>query len=341
MHTTLPRATARRLVALAAGTLAVLAGLILPSGTALAATALPTPGTPVVAQLTTTSARFTWTPSSGPVANYTVQVIDGNLVPWHDLATTTSTSFTHTGLTPDTVYIYRVIANPRAGSGYAASQPSQPLYVTTLPLPDSQPPTKPGTPRAYTVSTIAATITFDSSTDNNRVAGYWVQRQVNGVWTDWSTNNITTVYLRDLTPNTSYTVVVVAFDPNGNRSVRSDPLTFSTRAIQPSPTCRVQLIAFGTQYQANVSFENMTAATVLANWTVTFTLPANHTVLYSFNATITRVGNQATATPAWYNATIGPGGSASFGFSATYPAGSPLPSGFVLNGAGAAFPCTT
>jgi chitodextrinase len=341
MHSTPTRATARRLVALAAGTLAVLAALILPSGTALAATALPTPGTPVVAQLTTTSARFTWTASSGPVANYTVQVIDGNLVPWHDLATTTSTSFTHTGLTPDTVYIYRVIANPRAGSGYAVSAPSAPLYVTTAPLPDSQPPTKPTNLRSYQVSTIAATINFDASTDNNRVAGYWVQRQVNGVWTDWSTNNITTVYLRDLTPNTSYTVVVVAFDPNGNRSVRSDPLTFTTRATQPSPTCKLQLIAFGTQYQANVSLENMTAATVLANWTVTFTLPANHTVLYAFNATITRVGSQGTATPAWYLATIGPGGSGSFGFSATYPAGSPLPSGFVLNGAGSSFPCTT
>jgi chitodextrinase len=294
----------------------------------------------VASQITTTSARFSWTASTGPVANYTVQVIDGNLVPWHDLATTSSTTYTHTGLNPDTVYIYRVIANPRSGSGYTASEPSAALYVTTAPLPDSQPPTKPGTPRA-SASTIAVTITFDASTDNNRVAGYWVQRQVNGVWTDWSTNNITTVYLRDLTPNTSYTVVVVAFDPNGNRSVRSDPLTFSTRPTQPSPTCKVQLITFGTQYLLNVSIENMTAATVLANWTFTFTMPAAHTLNYIFNATLARSGDRATASPAWYNATIGPGGSATFGLNAVYPAGSPLPSGFTLNGGGGSFPCTT
>ena len=45
----------------------------------------------------------------------------------------------------------------------------------------------------------------------------WAQRQINGVWTDLATNNITTIYLRDLTPSTTYTFAIVAFDPNGNR----------------------------------------------------------------------------------------------------------------------------
>ena len=31
-------------------------------------------------------------------------------------------------------------------------------------------------------------------------------------------------------------VAVVAFDPNGNRSPRSNPLTFTTRQTQPVPT---------------------------------------------------------------------------------------------------------
>lgn len=322
--------------------LAVLtAGLLAASvaaGPAFADTPLPTPGTPVPGQVTQTSIAISWTASSGPVRDYTVQVIDGPLVPWYDLAHTTSTSFTHTGLTPDKVYEYRIIANAWAGSGYTTSSPSGYIAVTTAPLPDSIPPTKPATPLAYSISTVAATINTNGSTDNNRVAGYWVQRQVNGVWTDWATNNIGTIYLNGLAPSTSYTVVVVAFDPNGNRSPRSDPVTFTTRAIQPAPTCRASIINYGTQFNVSVTIENMTASTVLQNWRMTFTLPVTETIIGSFNATITRTGDQATVTPAFYLATINPGGTASFGFGVTAPAGSPPPSQFVLNGAIA---CTT
>jgi hypothetical protein len=325
----------RRLAAIVLGSLAALGGVTVFAGAALAATQLPTPGTPVATQVTQTSAAFTWTASAGPVRNYTIQVIDGNLVPWHELATTTGTTYTHVGLTPDKVYIYRVIANPTSGSGYTASNPSAPLYVTTAPLPDTIPPSKPATPVAtFPISTTFATIATTGSTDNNRVAGYWVQRQVNGVWTDWATNNIGTIYLRQLTPSTTYTVVVVAFDPNGNRSPRSDPVTFTTRATEPAPTCRVQRQPIGQQqYILNFTVENMTAATVLSNWTVTFTLPAAHTVFYAFNATLTRSGDVGTLTPMIFLSTIGPGGSATFGLNAARPAGTPLPSGFTLNSA--------
>jgi chitodextrinase len=318
---------------LAALALGVLAAVAVPAGPAAADTPLSTPGTPVATQVTTTSITLSWAASSGPVANYTVQIIDGSLVPWHDLATTTATSLTQSGLSPDTVYEYRVIANPVVGSGYAVSSPSGYIAVTTAPLPDSTPPTTPGTPVAYSVSTVAVTLNFPPSTDNNRVAGYVAQVLVNGVWTDAATNNITTIYLRNLTPNTSYTVAVVAFDPNGNRSPRSSPLTFTTRQLQPQPTCKVQLITFFQGYLLTVTVENMTASTVLTNWTITFTLPAAHTPSYPFNSTLTRNGDHATLVPASYIATIGPGGTANVGFNATYPAGSPLPSGFQLNGA--------
>jgi hypothetical protein len=331
--------TLRRLALFGLGALGTLAVIGVSAGQGLAATQLSTPGTPVASSITTTSVTFSWTASSGAVANYTVQVIDPVGSPWRVLATTGATSYTHSGLTPDTVYTYRVIANP-ANWGYTTSNPSAPLYVTTAPLPDSVPPTKPGKPNAYQLTTVAATITFEPSTDNNRVAGYWVQRQVNGVWTDWATNNIATVYLFNLAPSTSYTVVVVAFDPNGNRSQRSDPLTFTTRATQPNPTCTIQLIAYATQYQAVVRVENMTAATVLENWTVTFTLPADHTTAYAFSSIISRSGTVGTLAPMAFNSRIGPGGSATFGFLASRPATSPLPSNFRLNSGGASWACT-
>jgi hypothetical protein len=199
------------------------------------------------------------------------------------------------------------------------------LYVT--------PPTAPGRPMAYSVSTVTATLTFTASPDNHRVSGYVAQLLVDGAWTDAATNNITTLHLRNLTPNTSYIVAVVAFDANGNRSLRSNPLTFTTRPTQPQPTCRTHVYGFGQLYHLTVTIENMTASTVLSNWAITFTLPAAHTALYTINATLTRNGDRATLGPVPYNATIAPGGTANVGFSATYPVGSPAPSGFRLNGA--------
>jgi chitodextrinase len=323
------------------GALGVIVAVTVSTSAAQAATPLPTPGTPVATTVTTTSIAFTWSASSGPVANYTVQVSDGNVLPWRDVGTTSATSYTHSGLVPDTTYQYRVIANPAPGSGYTASAPSGILNLRTAPLPDSVPPTKPGTPTAYQLSTVAVTLNFLPSTDNNRVAGYWAQRQVNGVWTDWETNNITTIYLRNLTPNTTYTVVVVAFDANGNRSPRSDPLTFTTRALQPTPTCRVQVLPFSFNVQLNITLENMTASTVVDNWTLTFSMVPEQLIFYFFNVTITRIGNQVTLTPAVWFTRIGPGGSFPTTIFATYPAGTPLPSGFTFHTNVGTFACTT
>lgn len=316
-----------------------LAGAFAMPGPVLASTPLPTPGTPVASEVTTTSVAFSWSPPAGPVASYTIQVIDGH-VPWRDLATTTATSYTHTDLVPDTVYRYRIIAEPQPGSGYVESAPSEILWVRTEPLPDSVPPTAPGQPFATNVTIDRATVHFPASTDNNRVAGYWVQRQIDGAWTDWATNDIHTVYLSDLTPDTTYTVVVVAFDANGNRSPQSPPLTFTTRATEPEPTCQVTITDFLVGYILTVQIENMTDDTVVTDWSVTFTLPEVH-AFSPFNSEIHRDGDQATLTRApWFPPTIPPGGAAMVGGSGSYPAGSPLPSGFALQSNEGTYACT-
>jgi hypothetical protein len=205
-----------------------------------------------------------------------------------------------------------------------------------LAAPDSTAPTKPATPIANPITAINATIRTSGSTDNDRVAGYVVQRQVNGVWTDWSSSHLepSIVYLQPLTPGTAYTVVAVAFDPAGNRSPRSDPLTFTTTS-QPAPTCRVTRQSFGEQgYLLTALIENLTVA-VISNWTMTFTMPAAQTKNYIANATLSRNGDAATVTPAPNTAQVNPGATVYFLLSATRPVGSPLPSGFTLNRPGA------
>jgi hypothetical protein len=231
------------------------------------------------------------------------------------------------------VYIYSVVANPTPGSGYISSYPSPGLYVQTAPLVDTTPPTKPVAVSVTAIGPTYATVGSTMSTDNFMVAGYAVQRQVNGVWTDWATSTTTSIPLRQLAASTTYTVVVVAFDPAGNRSPRSDPVTFTTRPINAPPACRVQRqVLSSTIFILNMFVDNLTA-NVLSNWTLTFTMPAAQTVDGPFNSTIARNGDAATLTPMNFLSPLSTGNTAFLGFYANRPADSPLPSGFTLNGA--------
>jgi hypothetical protein len=124
-------------------------------------------------------------------------------------------------------------------------------------------------------------------------------------------------------------VVVVAFDPAGNRSPRSDPLTFTTTSL-PTPTCRVMRQVGEQSYFLTFIVENLTVATV-SNWTITFTMPAAQTNAVIANATLSRNGDVATVTPAPNTAQVNPGALVYAILNATRPAGSPVPSGFALN----------
>ncbi len=84
------------------------------------------PGTPVASNVTPTSARLTWTPSTDNVAVVGYQILrDGT-----QFATSTGPSVTLTGLTPATTYNLSIRAVDN--SGYV-SQPSGTLALTTPP----------------------------------------------------------------------------------------------------------------------------------------------------------------------------------------------------------------
>jgi hypothetical protein len=333
----------RPLAAIVTALLTVLVILPLSGRPARADTPLSTPGTPVAGTITTTSASFSWTPSTGPVATYTIEVTPIFASISQRLITTTTPYHTHTGLNPDTAYQYRVWANPVPGSGYTMSSPSGYLTIRTEPVPDSVPPTAPGGVYVSSFGTISATIVvLNHSTDNHRVAGYVVQRQVDDGWTDVATNGINTVYMRNLTPDTSYTIAVVAFDANGNRSPRSAPLTFATAKTEPYPTCKVQISSWGQYINVSVAIRNFTLDTVLNDWRLTFTLPTAYTVDTVFSMTLSRSGDQATGAPASWNTRVLPGSGTTVGFNALRPDGAPLPSGFALSGADLSpVPCTS
>jgi chitodextrinase len=84
------------------------------------------------------------------------------------------TTYTDTGLAPDTEYHYEVNAFDAAGNTSAASAPTP--ASTTVTGPDVTPPTVPGNLRAVSTRPGDVEIAWDASTDNVAVAGYDVFR---------------------------------------------------------------------------------------------------------------------------------------------------------------------
>ena len=82
---------------------------------------------------------------------------------------------------------------------------------------------------------------------------------------------------------------------------------------------------------ANVTVSN-TGTTAINGWTVSFTFPGDQKITSAWSATVTQTGTSVTAKNVNYNATIGPGGSTSFGFQGTWTSNDTSPSSFSLNG---------
>jgi hypothetical protein len=90
-------------------------------------TPLPPPGQPVVSELTSTSARLTWTRPAGPVFRYQMkQFVDGA---WQGYASMPFNTFV-VDLTPGDTRTFAVQAHALVGSGYTSSELSPPVTVT-------------------------------------------------------------------------------------------------------------------------------------------------------------------------------------------------------------------
>ena len=298
-----------------------------------ATTPLPAPTGLEVLHVADTTADMYWSSPCFSTEDVVQRYLNGS---WQTYATGVCGYLPLTGLTPGLTYTFRVYSAAVPDIGYSQSPPSVPISFTTLPGPDSVPPSKPGTPTFSSVSTTAANVFWSQSTDNVQVTGYYLQQLVNGTWTTIRTvgaaSNFQSVY--NLSPATSYTFAAIAFDARGNTSPRSDPGTLTTRATTAMPSCTVQLQQYGTGFTATATIIN-TTQTAVNGWTFGFSLAPTTAVSSTFGGVLTRTGGSGTITPASYDGTIEPGGQLYFGFmgSANPPA---PPSGFTFNGS----PCT-
>ena len=196
----------------------VLVGAALAAPAAAAADTTPptAPSNLRVTASTANSVTLAWNHSSDNSGAWTYILMDnvGNTT-YHPKTQNTTT---RTFLSPNTTYTYRVQAvDPsRNYSGF-----SNTLSHTTPP--DTTPPTVPVLSLTL-VAPARAGVTWTPSTDNS---GFWVTYRVtvDGVVRPGDMNGGRT--LLDLTPQTTYTVVVTARDLSGNTSA-SAPLVFTT-----------------------------------------------------------------------------------------------------------------
>ncbi|TDB87066.1 glycosyl hydrolase family 5, partial [Micromonospora fluostatini] len=75
-----------------------------------------------------------------------------------------------------------------------------------------------------------------------------------------------------------------------------------------------------------------TGSTTVNGWTLVHSLPAGQQVTSAWNATVSQSGSTLTARNVGHNATIAPGGTASFGYQGTLSGAYAAPTSFTLNG---------
>src|SRR5205809_1001724 len=195
---------------------------------------------------------LSWNPSTDNVG------VTGYLVYNADtggtLATTTTTSFTHSGLVPGTTYNYRVSAFDAVPNHSPWTDP--PVSVKTLPL-DTTAPSTPTEILASAVSSSQTNLSWAASTDNVGVTGYIVRR--NGVQV--ATPATTSFADTGLSAATTYSYTVAARDAAGNISPDSASVSIDRKSVAeattPTPPTGLTAAATGSS-GANLSWSAST-----------------------------------------------------------------------------------
>ncbi|MBI3408481.1 MAG: fibronectin type III domain-containing protein [Planctomycetes bacterium] len=203
--------------------------------------------------VSTTQINLSWTASTDNVGvtNYLIERSQGaGSTSFSQIATTTGTTFSNTGLTVGTVYNYRVRATDAAGnlSAYSAT--------ATATTSDTQAPTTPSNLAATPVSTTQINLSWTASTDNVGVTNYLIERSQGAGSTSFSqiaTTTGTTFSNTGLTAGTVYNYQVRATDAAGNLSAYSATATATTPAPDTiPPTVAMTAPADGTTVTGTV-----------------------------------------------------------------------------------------
>jgi len=175
-----------------------------------------TPGMLSTTILTSTKITLNWSASTDDTSSTTYRIYRNNV--W--IASVLAPSFTQVSpaITAASTYAYAVIAADASGN---VSDPTVP-FVVTIPGADKTAPTAP-TGLTATKSLSQVTLSWDASTDNVAVVGYYIYR--NNVLV----SSTTATSYSDLTvvQGASYTYYIKAIDAAGNLSTSSKQISLT------------------------------------------------------------------------------------------------------------------
>ncbi|HEU5134937.1 MAG TPA: glycoside hydrolase family 6 protein [Steroidobacteraceae bacterium] len=316
-------ATAGQFVPQRAYDLAIAAGPVIPPTDTQAPSV---PGTPSVT-VTASSVTLSWGASSDNVgvAGYDIFRAAGSSGgTFASIGASQGTTFTNSGLSSNTTFRYQVRARDAAGNTSGFTSPV--VATTSGGTTDTQAPSVPGTPIASGITTSSVNLSWSSSTDNVGVTGYDIFRATGtgGAFALVGTSATASFVSTGLSANTTYRFQVRARDAAGNMSGFSGAVTVSTANGGSSGGCSATLTTQG-QWSNGYVIQPVritnTGTTNISGWTVTFTLPAGHSITGSWNATVTISGQTVTARGVGHNSALAPGGFGEWGFQASRPNG--------------------
>jgi Fibronectin type III domain len=202
------------------------------------------PATPsnLAASATSTSAiSLSWGDVAGETGYKILRSTDNTS--FTQIATTAAnaTSYSNTGLTSATTYYYMVVAN-NAGGDSTASNTASATTLTTI--------TTPTSPTNLTVTSSTATSVSLQWTDRaTNESGYYVERRVNnrGSYSRIATlgANVTTFTDASVSPNTTYTYRVRAYNSAGTSSASNTVSIRTPAASATSSTTNGEVVVNG------------------------------------------------------------------------------------------------
>jgi chitodextrinase len=175
--------------------------------------------------ISSTQINLSWSASTDNVAVAGYKIYRNGT----QIAITSNTNYSDTGLSPSTTYTYSVSAYDAAGNN---SNRSGSVSVSTQAAPDTQAPTVPNNLTATTISSTQINLSWTASIDNVGVSGYKVFRNGLQIATTSNTNYSDT----GLSPLTTYSYTVSAFDAAGNVSAQSAVISAMTQVSVPPST---------------------------------------------------------------------------------------------------------
>ena len=217
-------------------------------------TAPSVPANLVASNISQSSVNLSWLASTDDTAVTGYDVYQNDI----KIATITNTSYTVTGLDPDTAYNYAITAFDAATN---TSSQSIKVFITTLPPPDTQAPIAPTSLVASNIAQTTLDLTWIASTDNIGVSSYDVYQNGALIGATSTTNYAVT----NLIEATVYDFYVIAKDDAGNTSTESNTVNVTTESAAPTGTASDLLISEYVEGSSNnkaIEIANFTGATV-------------------------------------------------------------------------------